>query len=236
MIKTKSRLIVSAVVSMHLLRLVCLTVVFAGLMFQSIVPILPRNSALAKESGARKSLTQPIANSSINERAHNALASLPLSFEANRGQANSRVKFLSRANGFSLALTSSEAVFQLAKTSPKQPKKELSREMPPKSTKKPTTLLMRLLGANADAKVEGLDPLPAKTNYFIGNDPKKWRTNISNFARARFHNVYPGVDIAYYGNQGQLEYDFVVAAGQTRTEFGLSSKVLIMSPWIPRAI
>ena len=81
------------------------------------------------------------------------------------------------------------------------------------SNKAPTVLRMTLVGANANAKVTGLDPLPGKSNYFLGNDPKKWRTNVSNYAKVRYTDVYPGVDLVYYGNQGQLEYDFVVAPG-----------------------
>ena len=74
-------------------------------------------------------------------------------------------------------------------------------------------LRLRLVGANPHTRVTGLDPLPGKSNYFLGNDPKKWRTNVSNYAKVEYENVYPGVDLVYYGNQGKLEYDFVVAPG-----------------------
>ncbi|MBI4166047.1 MAG: SBBP repeat-containing protein [Acidobacteria bacterium] len=69
------------------------------------------------------------------------------------------------------------------------------------------------MGANPSAAVTGLDELPGKSNYFIGNDPKKWRTNVRNYAKVKYQSVYPGIDLVYYGNQGQLEYDFVVAPG-----------------------
>ena len=72
---------------------------------------------------------------------------------------------------------------------------------------------MKLVGANPQAKVSGLDELPGKSNYFIGNDAKKWRTNVANYAKVKYANVYPGVDLVYYGNQRQLEYDFVVQPG-----------------------
>jgi hypothetical protein len=85
--------------------------------------------------------------------------------------------------------------------------------IPNPESRAPAVLRMRLVGANAHAKVVGIDPLPGKTNYFIGNDPKKWRTNIPNYARVKYRGVYPGVDLVYYGHQGQLEYDFVVAPG-----------------------
>jgi hypothetical protein len=72
---------------------------------------------------------------------------------------------------------------------------------------------MKLVGANPHAKVSGLEELPGKSNYFIGNDPKKWRTNVPNYAKVKYAYVYPGVDLVYYGNQGKLEYDFVVQPG-----------------------
>jgi hypothetical protein len=72
---------------------------------------------------------------------------------------------------------------------------------------------MKLVGANPHAKVSGLEELPGKSNYFIGNDPNNWRTNVPNYAKVKYADVYPGVDLVYYGNQGRLEYDFVVAPG-----------------------
>jgi hypothetical protein len=72
---------------------------------------------------------------------------------------------------------------------------------------------MKLVGSNPHAKVSGLEELPGKSNYFIGTDPKKWRTNVPNYAKVKYAGVYPGVDLVYYGNQGKLEYDFVVQPG-----------------------
>jgi hypothetical protein len=85
-----------------------------------------------------------------------------------------------------------------------------------------TVLRMRLVGANAKATVTGAEELPGKSNYFIGNDPKKWRTNVSSYARVKYEGVYPGVDLVYYGNQRQLEYDFVVAPGADPNRIRLS--------------
>ena len=72
---------------------------------------------------------------------------------------------------------------------------------------------MTLANANPQSQAAGLDELPGKSNYFIGNDPAKWRTNIPTYAKVKYNGVYPGVDLVYYGNHGQLEYDFVVAPG-----------------------
>ena len=72
---------------------------------------------------------------------------------------------------------------------------------------------MKLVGANPAPQLTGSDELPGKSNYFIGNDPAKWRTNVPNYAKVKYADVYPGIDLAYYGNQRQLEYDFVVSPG-----------------------
>jgi photosystem II stability/assembly factor-like uncharacterized protein len=78
---------------------------------------------------------------------------------------------------------------------------------------KGAALRMKLVGADPAAKVIGLDQLPGKSNYFIGNDPKKWRVNVPNYARVKYEHVYRGIDLVYYGDNRQLEYDFIVAPG-----------------------
>ena len=72
---------------------------------------------------------------------------------------------------------------------------------------------MKLVSANRSPRVTGLDELPGKSNYFIGSDPAKWQTDVRTYAKVKYEGVYPGVDLVYYGNQRQLEYDFVVAPG-----------------------
>jgi hypothetical protein len=72
---------------------------------------------------------------------------------------------------------------------------------------------MKLVGANAAPQLSGLDELPGKSNYFVGNDPQRWRTDVPRYAKAQYREVYPGIDLVYYGNQRQLEYDFIVAPG-----------------------
>jgi hypothetical protein len=152
---------------------------------------------------------------------------LPLDFEANQGQADAHVKFLSRGSGYALFLTGDEAVLTLRKSSiagnrlpplfsggaPETPTpRQLAMDKGPRTTN--AILRMHLVGANPSAAVTGADELPGKSNYFKGSDPKKWRTNVPNYARVEYAGVYPGVDLVYYGNRsGELEYDFVVAPG-----------------------
>ncbi len=144
----------------------------------------------------------------VQERPRQTYATLPLSFEANRGQTVPKVKFLSRGNGYGLFLSSTEAVLRLRKpAAPGETDSQTAAATPP------ATLRMKLGGANEAPQVEGLDELPGKSNYFIGNDPTKWRTNIPSYAKVKYRDVYPGVDLVCYGNQRQLEYDFVIAPG-----------------------
>src|SRR5438105_8877788 len=143
--------------------------------------------------------------------ANEAYGKLPLSFEINAGQTDGRVKFLSRGAGYSLFLTSTEAVLSLERS---RRTGETTEQEDNRSGFAPNDVLrMKLMGANPSPKIEGSDELPGKSNYFIGNDPKSWRVNVSNFGRVDYRGVYPGVDVLYYGNQRQLENDFIVAPG-----------------------
>jgi len=135
---------------------------------------------------------------------------LPLSFEANDGQTDPRVRFLTHGQGYSLFLTQDEAVLALKAATMGGPG---ARSKAGASRPSQSVLRMRLRGVRAGTRVEGVDELPGKSNYFIGNDPNKWQTDIPNYARVEYREVYPGVDLVYYGHQGQLEYDFVLKAG-----------------------
>ncbi|HEY3025348.1 MAG TPA: PQQ-dependent sugar dehydrogenase [Pyrinomonadaceae bacterium] len=136
-----------------------------------------------------------------NEQAlKSMMLELPLSFEEG---ANPN-EFLARANGFALYLKPNAAI--IAPTHGAGGTHGLA-------AKKFPSVSFELAGANTDAKASGRDPLPGKVNYLIGKDPAKWRTNVSTFAKVSYEGVYPGIDLIYYGNQRQLEYDFEVAAG-----------------------
>src|SRR5580692_529931 len=74
------------------------------------------------------------------------------------------------------------------------------------------TVTMQFAGAR-NAHGQASDPLPGKVNYYIGNDPKKWQTGIPTFGRVSYHAIYPGIDVAYYGNQQQAEFDFLLDPG-----------------------
>src|SRR5579863_2504790 len=152
--------------------------------------VKPTGTLVARVEAGGKAAQERIAR-------RRAYGQLPLNFEANIGQVrqgSNAVKFLSRGAGYALFLTSDEAVLALR-------------------GREESVLLMKLEGANLQAKVAGAEALPGKSNYLIGNDPREWRTSVPTYAKVKYENVYPGVDLVYYGNQGQLEYDFVVAPG-----------------------
>jgi hypothetical protein len=133
---------------------------------------------------------------------------LPLSFEANQGQADPRIKFLSRGGGYSLFLTNSGAV--LALSNAEGPKHQPNQPLGATPLRKTDVVRMELAGASHQMHVTGADQLPGTANYFIGNDRAMWHTSLPTYAKIRYSSVYPGVDLVYYGNQRQLEFDFVI--------------------------
>ncbi len=136
---------------------------------------------------------------------------LPLSFEANQGQSNAQVKFLAHGPGYALFLTPTEAVLSLKKTQPLSKSRRGHSDKP--RDPKGTVLRMQWAGANPTPRVVGQEELPGKVNYLLGKDPSKWRTGVPTYAKVKYEAVYPGVDLLYYGNQRQLEYDLVLAPG-----------------------
>jgi Beta-propeller repeat/Cep192 domain 4 len=166
---------------------------------------------------------------------------LPLIFEANQGQTDKRVKFISHEPGYALFLTRDAMVLKLSRkgtgqrtqaqmADPRLPIPSRQLFISPNlgfrapaftlaatgnaSQKTHSVVQANLVGANPDAIVSGKRELPGKANYFIGNDPRRWRTNVPTYARVLYQSVYPNVDLVYYGTQdGRLECDFVVRPG-----------------------
>jgi hypothetical protein len=139
----------------------------------------PPNSALPQISRATKS------------RIHATFLKAPLSFEANNGQVDEQVKFIARGAGYQMYLTATEAVMVLRKPEDKPSaisrqsiRDRLTRNQKPETRNfSESVVRMKLVGANPDAKVEGVEQLPGKVNYFIGNDPKKWCTNSPTYGK-----------------------------------------------------
>ena len=189
----------------------CLTTTF--LLSQSN-PVPPVNQTAKVVPPVSASQANPKAQARVLEH----YGKLPLSFEANHGQTDGRVKFLSRTSGYTLFLTGDEAVLALSGKKPDAHKAKIvgtahTLQFGSAAPKSGGVLRMKLRNANPAAKVTGLDELAGTSNYFIGNDPAKWRSNVSTYAKVKYAGIYPGIDLVYYGNQRQLEYDFIVAPG-----------------------
>lgn len=133
-----------------------------------------------------------------------------LAFEPNQGQANVQTDFVSHAGSYSVFLGATQADFLIAL--PAKEHGKINRATASVSSGARSSFVrMRLDGANANATKVALAQLPEKVNYFLGNDPSKWHTDIATYAKVEYQNVYPGVDLVYYGTQPELEYDFIVA-------------------------
>jgi Beta-propeller repeat len=190
----------------------------ASSVFGSVLHPTQRSNLLVRRlnSPANSAHSQPTNQLQVSA----AYNSLPLYFEANRGQTEPQVKFVSRGSGYTLFLTPrGETVLVLRKPSPKRDllKPAALVSMPavlnPDAVGPPAIVRMKLVGGNPRPRVEALDELSGKANYLIGNDRKKWRTNVPLYGKVRYREVYPGVDLVYYGNQRQVEHDFIVAPG-----------------------
>ena len=152
---------------------------------------------------------------------------LPLGFEANQGQAAPEVRYLAHGQGYQLFLTGQEAVLTLRQASAGGTKTVkgthlLGAHHKPIVATKTSVLRMHLDGANPAPEIVGTKLLPGKVNYFIGNDPQKWHTEIPSYEAVRYREVYPGVDLLFYGREQRLEYDFVVAPGADPKAIALS--------------
>lgn len=136
---------------------------------------------------------------------------LPLTFEANQGQTDPRVKFLAHGHGYSVFLTSGQMVLALRSSAEEgnASKNSAAAAQNPAGA----VIQINLSGANQNPKIVGEVPQSGKVNYFIGKDPKEWRTNVPVYKQVRYQDVYPGIDLVYYGNQSRLEHDFVIAPG-----------------------
>src|SRR5215469_9719976 len=159
----------------------------------ALAALWPQGASAEGETPVRTEVASP-------SRVAALYAYLPLSFEINQGQIDPRVKYLAHGPGYTLWLTADQAVLALGSSAQ------------PSTTPLPVVRL-GLVGSDAAPRVWGEQPLHGESNYFLGNNPQAWHTGIPTFGQVRYANVYRGVDLVYYGHQGELEYDFVVQPG-----------------------
>jgi ASPM-SPD-2-Hydin domain-containing protein/beta-propeller repeat-containing protein len=176
-----------------------------------------QQAGIGRSPAAANGVPQPVP-AQRNPKWIEAYGKLPLSFEENLGQTAREVRFVSHGNGYELFLTPQEAVLALRANkpldlSPLHRTASLRALSKVRRASQMTAIRMHLEGANPEPQIAGTDRLTTKVNYFIGNDPKKWHTDVPSYGRVKYTGVYPGIDLVFYGNQRRLEYDFVIAPG-----------------------
>jgi hypothetical protein len=176
---------------------ICLFAFLSGSALLSSVAVLAHPNPGDKNSTSGTAPTKPSVASVLNR--------LPIAFEQNVGQADRKVQFFSRTPNALVSLGSREMYVTVANGNGKSGDQ---------ARRTSTTVRFGFLDANATPHLESSEPLPTKTNYYLGNDPSAWRTNIANYREVRYRELYSGIDLLFHGKQGRLEYDFIVAPGK----------------------
>ncbi len=181
----------------------------------------PQRAANQQVSGAADVPAEAPAamRAETEQRARKAYGKLGVSFEENRGQTDRRVRYLARHGGATVFLANDEAAFVLRAP---ESHDSAAGEKPSPGRAKSHAVRMKFEGANPRAEVSGERELSGRVNYFRGNDPSKWRTNVRTYGAVRYRGLYEGVDLVYYGNErGEMEYDLVVAPGADPSRISL---------------
>ncbi len=159
---------------------------------------------------------------------------LPVAFEANAGQTDPQVKYLARGNGYSLFLTGNEAVFAV-RSSASDTVQSQAASLPAKlslrtrrvnvqSSEKTAAIRMHAVGGNSHAVISAGSEMPGTINYYLGNDPSKWVEGAKQYSAVTYRDVYPGVNLAFHGEQRQLEFDYIVSPGANPAPIELGFK------------
>jgi hypothetical protein len=173
----------------------------------------------------RSAAAQPATSAEKSARVLASMDALPLAFEANQGQTDHQVKYMARGSGYTVFLTGNDTVFALHSSSQTAPIR-VTHNLGPAGMTQPAPALghkrdriaaihMHLVGGNPDSNVIASNQLSGRSNYFIGNDRSQWHTNVPQYERISYAEAYPGVNLAFYGVQKQLEFDFIVAPGSS---------------------
>jgi hypothetical protein len=209
-------------------RAFCLVPVVAIIAIALLVLSPARHQSAAGPAAAASASQPGTVTPAARGRIQASYAALPLAFEPNDGQTDAQVKYMARGSGYVLFLTADDAVFSLRSQPSASTAYAVRRGLEVRgknlagNTQKDSAAVvhMQLVGGNSLAKVSASGQLPGKTNYFLGNDPSKWRNDVARYARVSYQDVYPGVNLAYHGAQRQVEFDFVIAAGANPAPIG----------------
>ena len=181
-----------------------------------------RGTASAKRAAAAP-LQAPALRAEDSARVRASMGTLPLAFEANQGQTDPQVKYMARGNGYTVFLTANDTVFALHSSSQAAATRVTRNHglggttqpaaAPAAEKDRTAAIHMHLIGGNPQSQIIADSKLPGRSNYFIGNDRSQWHADVAQYARISYRDAYPGVTMAFYGVQKQLEFDFIVAPG-----------------------
>ena len=188
------------------------TVIVAAVMLALLGIISVRS---LRPSAAMKRVSPSAQASAPQDRARilSSMASLPLAFEENQGQTDAQVKYMARGNGYTVFLTARDAVMALHSSSHPAKKSAAPSHTNQTGADRTAAIRLHLVGGNPHSTISASSQLPGHSNYFIGNDRSRWHAGVPQYARVSYRDAYPGVNMAYYGVQKQLEFDFIVAPG-----------------------
>ena len=186
-------------------RLYAIVAAFAFLYI--VLSVMSGDAVASREPALDLSVNQPAGQTAKQYKSFSAKISvdygkLPMGFELNEGQTSSDARFIARGKGYSLFLTENGAVLSLRSPEGNSDSQSIRQ----------SAVSMKLKAGNA-RRIYGEAELPGKVNYLLGPNAQQWRTNVSTFARVRYEEVYPEIDLVYYGNNQRLEYDFELAPG-----------------------
>ncbi len=155
---------------------------------------LSRGTGVSGRSSPRQALSRTATGSQLGS------VPIQISFEPNVGQADAGIRFIARTKGSFVSLTRSGALLRVG-----------GRGF---GGSVATGVGLTFIGARPPPRIEGVGRLPGVSNYYLGSDPARWRTDVPHFSAVLYRDVYPGVDVRFHGNAwGEVEYDFVVAPG-----------------------
>lgn len=213
---------------MGLVYLTSLCLVLFAVLLSSVLPARPTPSdkPVLAHNYVRELARPPVPVALRSTHWREAYGNLPLSFEANLGQADPQVRYTARGPGYSVSLTEDKAVVTFQKMDRVARKRfEVSKyyRASPRfwRMRKTGTVRIGLDGAVAHPGVTPVDELPGKSNYFVGSDPSRWRQGVPNYGKVKYSGIYPGIDLIFYGSRRQLEFDFVVAPGADQSAIAL---------------
>jgi photosystem II stability/assembly factor-like uncharacterized protein len=175
-----------------------LTAVLLATLVAATGPSVPTlNAHTARKADGIAPPLLPRADARKRQRVHETRATMPLRFEPADVRGGDRAEFVARADGYAVALADANAQIAIIPTS------GIGR----------TVIAVKLVGGSPTATADALELQSGVTNYLIGNSPSEWRSDVRGYSKIEYHDVYPGIDVVYYGNHQRLEYDFVVAPG-----------------------